>query len=103
MRLTKEDHLKLRADSQPKTLRALAAPQGSEASEPEIIENGICDACGKQAQYLQSVNCAPVVNACICRACLKIDPPPNSALSQGGLSGNANKQEPEPPLAPANG
>jgi hypothetical protein len=44
---------------------------GSVECEPEIIENGICDACGKEAQYLQVVNCAPVVNACICRACLE--------------------------------
>lgn len=51
--------------------------------EPEIIENGICDSCGKDAQYLQVVNCAPVVNACICRACLEDTPPITKCLDCG--------------------
>lgn len=42
--------------------------------ETEIIKNGICDACGKEDQYLLVINGDPLVNGCICRACLEFQP-----------------------------
>jgi hypothetical protein len=50
------------------------ASAGSE-DEPVILENAICDGCGKVNLYVQVINQAPAANICLCRGCIEAEPP----------------------------
>jgi hypothetical protein len=63
------------------------------AAEAVILENAICDGCGKVNLYVQVINQAPAANICLCRGCLEDGPPNDQAhgrrrITQNNLCGN---------------